>query len=105
MSWNLYNARKKENEERPDTGLDLAKYQLKKPKKKNPCYDMRKEIAILTGKPVLQICGQTKGFTERELNGILIDAKNDAEKFKISVGARLWNLIKEVRAKKQNEKK
>jgi hypothetical protein len=105
MDWNFINARERDKRENQSTELDFSKYEIKKPKKVNPVYDMRKEIAVLVGKPVLQICSQTKGFTEDQLKGMLVDAENDAKKFKINVGARLWNLIKEVRLKnKQNGK-
>ena len=87
------------HDRRPDTTFDFSKYEIKKPKKVNPLYELRKEIAFLVDKPILQICNQTKGFSEQQLKAILMDAKNDAIKFKINVGARIWNLIKEVRIK------
>lgn len=99
MNWDLINSRKREEQENPNTSLDFSRYEIKKPKRINPIYELRKEIAGLVSKPILQICNQTKGFTEEQLKGILIDAKNDAIKFKINVGARTWNLIKEVRLK------
>ncbi len=99
MDWNYKNTREREARENPNTVLDFSRYELKKPKKLNPTYELRKEIAILVSKPILQICNQTKGFTEAQLKGILTDAKNDSIKFKINVGARIWNLIREVRTK------
>lgn len=105
MDWNFINARERDKRENQSTELDFSKYELKKPKRINPIYELRKEISKLVDKPVLQICNQTKGFTEQQLKGIISDAKNDAIKLKINVGARLWNLIKEVRLKnKQNGK-
>lgn len=99
MNWSIENARKQDRRDNPDTTLDFSKYEIKKPKKVNPLYELRKEIASLVDKPILQICNQTKGFSEQQLKAILMDAKNDAIKFKINVGARIWNLIKEVRIK------
>lgn len=97
MNWSLENARKQDKRDNPETTLDFSKYELKKPKKVNPLYELRKEISILVEKPILQICNQTKGFSEQQLKAILMDAKNDANKFKIKVGARIWNLIRQVR--------
>lgn len=102
MNWDLINARKREEQENPDTSLDFSKYELKKPKRINPIYELRKEISQLVDKPVLQICNQTKGFSEQQLKGIISDAKNDAIKFKISAGARCWTIIKEIRSKNKN---
>jgi len=99
MNWSIENARKQDRRDNPDTTLDFSKYEIKKPKKVNPLYELRKEIASLVDKPILQICNQTKGFSEQQLKAILMDAKNDSIKFKINVGARIWNLIKEVRIK------
>lgn len=99
MNWSIENARKQDRRDNPDTTFDFSKYEIKKPKKVNPLYELRKEIAFLVDKPILQICNQTKGFSEQQLKAILMDAKNDAIKFKINVGARIWNLIKEVRIK------
>ena len=94
MNYNYINAKKREDKENPSFELDLSKYNYK-PKKINVTYELRKKIANLVGKPILQIMGQTKGMTEQQLNGIL----KDAEAFSKNPGARCWNIIKEERKK------
>jgi len=103
MNWNIINARKAIEQEEAGKGtLDISKYKLKKNKRINPSFEQRKEIARIVGKPVLQICRHTKGWTEMELKGCIMDSINDSKKFKIPAGARCWNIIKEIN-KKRNE--
>lgn len=98
MNFHLQNARSKE-ENKEYVLFTPEQFVIKKPKKINPVYELRKEISILVERPILQILGQTKGMTFEQLNAILIDAKNDAIKFKINVGARIWSLLKESKLK------
>lgn len=101
MNWNLQNARSKEENKEYDlfTPEKFVIDVIQKPKRLNPIYELRKEISNLVERPILQILGQTKGMSYEQLNAILVDAKNDAIKFKINVGSRIWNLIKESRIK------
>lgn len=93
MNWNIINARKAEAE---DFTLSMDKYSFKPAKKINRPYELRKQIAALVQKPLMQIFGLTKGMTEMELNGLLTDALA----FRENPGARAWTILREIKNKK-----
>lgn len=71
-------------------------------KRLNMPYEIRKIISQLVDKPLPQILGYTKGMTERQLKGCLVDAEADAKRYNIPVGARIWSILKEL---KENNKR
>ena len=97
MNWNYYNAKQRDQKENPDTFLNFSKYEMQKPKKVNPLYELRKKIAELLDRPIPQIMGLTKGMTEMELNGLLTDAKA----FNKNPQARGWSIFKELKQKRK----
>ena len=97
MSWHLKNSRQRE--ENQDI-FSTDKYTYKPSKKENRPYELRKSLANLVQKPLMQILGLTRGFTEYDLNGCLTDALA----FKANSPARAWQIIAELREKKKNEK-
>ena len=99
MDWHTVNTRKQDALDNPDFTLDLKKYEIKKPKKLNPTYELKKQLAELLSKPILQILGQTKGFTEYDLKGLLTDSLA----FKANSQARAWKIIKELQLKKKSK--
>ena len=99
MDWHTVNTRKQDALDNPDFTLDLKKYEIKKPKKLNPTYELKKQLAELLNKPILQILGQTKGFTEYDLKGLLTDSLA----FKANSQARAWKIIKELQLKKKSK--
>lgn len=101
MEWNIQNARKREAQENPDTSLDFSKYQIQKPKRVNPSYDLRLVMAEMTGKTIGHILKETKGWSYGQLAGCVEDSKHNGLKFKNNGGARCNNIIKEVNQKKK----
>lgn len=97
MDWNLINTRNREERENPNTALDLSKYEIKKPKKVNPTYELRVELSKITGYKLPQLFGLTRGWSERDLKGCITDALA----FKPNPTARAKNIIKEIHEKRK----
>ena len=72
------------------------KQEVKTSRPENRIYELRKKIANLVDKPLGQIMGLTRGMSEYDLNGCLVDALA----YKENPGARCWNIIKELRRRK-----
>lgn len=101
MDWNLLNTRNREERENPNTVLDLSKYEIKRPKKVNPTYELRKELASIVRRPLMQVLGLTKGWSEADLNGCITDAKA----FTKNTPAYAWKIIKQVNERRKTNTK
>ena len=100
MEFHLQNSRKRDALDNPDFTLDLKKYEIKKPKRKNPPYDLKVEMSKMTGKTIGWILKETKGWSYEQLNGCVEDSKHNALKYKNNGGARCNSIINEINNKK-----
>lgn len=96
MDWNTLNY-KRLDEFKTQEIFTLKDYKLPERKKINVSYELRKQLARLVKRPLPQIMGLTKGWTEYDLNGCI----KDAEAFIKNPGARAWNIIKEINEKRK----
>lgn len=100
MDWHILNVRKQEASKYDSFDVE---FKLSKPKKINRPYEYRKEISRILKTDIGQILGETKGFTEAELNGIIKDVEAYVATFQKDPAPRCRNLLTEVKLKKKNE--
>lgn len=101
MDWNTINYKKLFGDEKP---FDLSKFELKQRKRDNPAYELRKQMAHMTKKPLGRILKETKGWSFEQLNGCVQDSLHNAEKYHNDGGARCNNIIKEINNKNEKNK-
>lgn len=97
-NWNYINSKKRDEEENKHSDFSMQMYEIKKEKKRktNLEFECREKIAYLLGRTIGQVCGLTKGWTLRDLTGCY----TDAVAFTANPAARCWNIIREIKLKK-----
>lgn len=96
----ILNVRKQEASKHDSFDVE---FKLSKPKKINRPYEYRKQISRILKTDMGQILGETRGFTEAELNGIIKDVEAYVATFQKDPAPRCRNLLTEVKLKKKNE--
>lgn len=102
MDWNLFNYRQQLERDEPKTDLfsDRLFSEIKRERKRvSPPYELRKQIAQISKKPLGQILKETKGWSYEQLDGCIEDARHNAKKYNNDGGARCNNIIKEINKK------
>jgi len=82
----------------------FSKYEIQKPKRINRSYEYRKQISQILNTDIDQIFGETKGFSEADLNGIIKDIESYVQTWKKDPAPRCRNLVNEVKAKRKLSK-